>query len=103
MGALGRDRFLEVAGPALEHPRLDGVEVLLLHDWGGLTRFAGSEIHQSTASEDTSLRVRVVKDARVGVAATNDCTPAGARAAAERAAAMAAVATPDPLWPGLSP
>jgi predicted Zn-dependent protease len=103
MGALGRDRFLEVSAPALEIPGVDGAEVLLLHEWGGLTRFAGSEIHQSTASEDTSLRVRVVSEARIGVAATNDCTRAGALAAAERAAAMAAVATPDPLWPGLAP
>jgi predicted Zn-dependent protease len=103
MGVFGRDRFLEVAAPALEVPGVDGAEVLLLHEWGGLTRFAGSQIHQSTASEDTSLRVRVVRDARIGVAETNACTPEGARAAAERAAAMAEVATPDPLWPGLAP
>ncbi len=103
MALLGRDRFLEVAAPALEVPGVDGAEVLLLHEWGGLTRFAGSVIHQSTASDDTSVRVRVVKDARVGVAATNDCTPAGVRAAADRAAAMASVATPDPMWPGLAP
>lgn len=103
MGVLGRDRFLEVAAPALDTPEVDGVEVLLLHEWGGLTRFAGSEIHQSTAGDDTSVRVRVVHDARVGVAATNDCTPEGVRAAAARAAAMARVATPDPLWPGLAP
>lgn len=103
MRPLGRDRFLEVAAPALETPGVDGVEVLLLHEWGGLTRFAGSAIHQSTASDDTSVRVRVVRDARAGVAATNDLTSMGVRAAAERAAAMAEVATPDPMWPGLAP
>ena len=103
MGALGKDRFLEVAAPALDLTGVDGAEVLLMHEWGGLTRFASSEIHQSTASEDTSLRVRVAREGRVGVSATNDCTPGGAYAAAQQARAMAEVATSDPLWPGLAP
>jgi PmbA protein len=102
-GPLGQDSFLEVAAGALELPGADGVEVLLLHDWGGLSRFANSEIHQSTASEDTSLRVRVVTGGRVGVDSTNDCSPEGARAAASSALEMARVSTPDPFWPGLAP
>ncbi len=102
-GPLGEDRFVQVAQGALELPGADGVEVLLLHDWGGLSRFANSEIHQSTASEDTSLRVRVVDAGRVGVAASNDCSPEGARAAATSALEMARVGTPDPFWPGLAP
>jgi PmbA protein len=102
-GPLGEDRFLEVAAGALDVTGPDGIEVVLLHEWGGLSRFANSEIHQSTASEDTSLRVRVVDAGRVGVAASNECTPEGARAAAASALEMARVATPDPFWPGLAP
>jgi PmbA protein len=102
-GPLGQDRFVEVAAGALELPGADGVEVLLLHNWGGLSRFANSEIHQSTASEDTSLRVRVVDGGKVGVASSNDCSPEGARAAAASALEMARVSTPDPFWPGLAP
>jgi PmbA protein len=102
-GPLGEDAFLQVAAGALDLAGCDGVEVVLLHDWGGLARFANSEIHQSTASEDTSLRVRVVDGGRVGVAASNDCTPEGARAAAHSALEMARIATPDPFWPGLAP
>jgi predicted Zn-dependent protease len=100
---LGADGFERVADAALELKGVDGVEVLLMHEWGGLTRFAKSEIHQSTSREDTGLRVRVVSSGRVGVAASNDATPEGARAAAESAKEMAEIVGPDPLWPGLAP
>ena len=100
---LGADGFAPVADAALELSGVDGVEVLFLHEWGGLTRFAKSEIHQSTNREDTGLRVRVVSKGRVGVAATNECTPEGARKAAQSAKEMAEIVGPDPLWPGLGP
>ena len=74
-----------------------------MHEWGGLTRFASSSIHQSTHREDTGIRVRVVSDGRIGVAGTNDFSPEGARRAAESALEMAEVAAPDPLFPGLAP
>lgn len=101
-GLIGSDEFRRVAGAALELPGVDGVEVLFIHEWGGLTRFAKSEIHQSTAQEDTGLRVRVVTKDRVAVAAANDFSPEGARRAAESAKEMAEVVAPDPLWPGLA-
>ncbi len=99
----GPEEISRVAEAALDLPGADGVEVLLLHEWGGLTRFAGSRIHQSTWREDTDLRVRVVRGGRVGVAATNAFTPEGARAAARSALEMASVVPPDPLFPGLAP
>lgn len=102
-GLIGPDGVHRVAQAALEVAGVDGVEVLFMHDWGGLTRFASSSIHQSTWSEDTGIRVRVVKEGRIGVAATNDFTPEGARRAAESAREMAAVAAPDPHFPGLAP
>jgi predicted Zn-dependent protease len=102
-GLIGRDAFERVAAAALELPGVDGVEVLFMHEWGGLTRFASSQIHQSTWREDTGLRVRVVRGGRIGVAGTNAFTPEGARAAAENAREMASVVSPDPLFPGLAP
>src|SRR5437870_3946011 len=74
-----------------------------MHGWGGLTRFASSAIHQSTWREDTGLRVRVVTEARTGVASTNDFSKDGARAAAASALEMATVAAPDPMYPGMAP
>jgi len=102
-GAFGPDEVRRVAEPALELPGVDGVEVLLMHEWGGLTRFASSAIHQSTWREDTAVRVRVVSAGRIGVCATNEFTPEGARRAAESAREMAAVVAPDPQFPGLAP
>lgn len=102
-GLTGPDEISRVASAALEIGGVDGVEVLVMHEWGGLTRFANSSIHQSMASEDTDMRVRVVSKDRVGVAGTNDFTPKGARGAAESAREMALVSSPDPEWPGLAP
>lgn len=102
-GLIGEDGFRSVAAAALELSGVDGVEVLFTHEWGGLTRFANSEIHQSTFREDTGLRVRVVSSGRVGVASSNDFSERGARAAAMSAKEMAEIAAPDPLFPGLAP
>jgi hypothetical protein len=41
-GLIGEDGFRSIAAPALELPGVDGVEVLFIHEWGGLTRFANS-------------------------------------------------------------
>jgi predicted Zn-dependent protease len=102
-GPVGPDEIRRVAAAALDVGGADGVEVLFMHEWGGLTRFASSSIHQSTAREDTGLRVRVVVNGRTGVAGTNDFSPEGARAAAASAIEMAAVAVADPAFPGLAP
>jgi predicted Zn-dependent protease len=102
-GVVGPDEVRRVADAALELSGVDGVEVLFLHEWGGLTRFANSMMHQSTWREDTGLRVRVVTEHRVGVAATNEFSPQGARKAAEAAREMARVSAPDPDFPGLAP
>jgi len=100
---LGPDEFRRIADGALSLKGADDVEVLLIHEWGGLTRFAKSEIHQSIAREDTELRVRVAKAGHIGVAASNDATPEGAAAAARSALEMAGVVAADPMWPGLAP
>ena len=100
---IGPDRIQEVADAALTLSGVDGVEVLFVHEWGGLTRFAKSTIHQSTSRENTELRVRVSMKGRSGVAATNDFSAEGARSAARNAREMADVSAPDPEWPGFAP
>ena len=100
---IGRDDVLDLVGAALETEGADRVEVLFAHEWGGLTRFADSSIHQSTWREDTLLKVRVVNDGRVGVATTNDFSKDGAARAGRDALELAQTAAPDPLFPGLAP
>ena len=102
-GLIGPDEVRRVCDAALNLPRADGVEVLFMHEWGGLTRFASSSIHQSTHREDTGVRVRVISEGRIGVSASNDFSPEGALRAAESALEMANVVAPDPMFPGLAP
>lgn len=102
-GLIGPDLIREVAGAALEVPGADAIEALLIHEWSGLTRFAESAIHQSTSREDTALRIRAVSAGRVGIAATNDLSKAGATEAVRSALELAQVAAPDPMFPGLTP
>jgi PmbA protein len=102
-GLIGADEVRAVCEAAVDLPGADGVEVLFLHDWTGLTRFADSSIHQSIWREDTAIRVRVVSANRVGIATTNDFSKEGARRAAGSALEMARVAVPDPMFPGLAP
>jgi PmbA protein len=101
-GLIGPDEVRRVADAALSVPGADGVEVLFMHEWGGLTRFASSSIHQSTHREDTGVRVRVVTEGRIGVSASNDFSLEGARRAADSALEMASVVAPDPMFPGLA-
>jgi PmbA protein len=100
---IGPDDIRGVAEAALELPGADGVEVLVMHEWSGLTRFAESAIHQSTARQDTAVKVRVVDRGRVGVASTNDLSKDGAAVAARSARELAGMAVPDPHFPGLAP
>jgi predicted Zn-dependent protease len=102
-GLVGPDEIRRVADAALDVPGADAVEVLFLHEWNGLTRFADSAIHQSTAREDTALRVRVISGGRIGVASTNELSTDGAVAAARSAMELASMAPPDPMFPGLAP
>jgi PmbA protein len=102
-GLIGPHDVRSVVEAALELPGADGVEVLFLHEWNGLTRFANSSIHQSTSREDTGVRVRIISEGRVGVASSNDFSKDGARRAAASALEMTDVAAPDPLFPGLAP
>src|SRR5919204_404810 len=102
-GLIGADDVRTVCEAALDLPEADGVEVLFMHEWGGLTRFASSSIHQSTWKEDTGIRVRVVTGGRIGLASSNDFSKDGARKVAANALEMAQVAPPDPAFPGLAP
>lgn len=53
-----------------------------------LTRFANSQIHQNVVEHDASVRVRLAKDGRTGVASTNRLDAEGLRDVVSRAAAI---------------
>lgn len=68
-----------------------------------LTRFANSRVHQNVAEHDATLRVRLVRDARTGVATTNRLDEEGLREVVARASATLALATPNPQGAPLAP
>ena len=76
-------------------------EAIVTHREAALTRFANSHIHQNVAEEDRSVRVRVRRDGRTGVAETNRLDAAGLDEVVARAQAVAAHAAaeadPPPL------
>jgi predicted Zn-dependent protease len=63
----------------------------------GLTRFAGSAIHQNVATETDQLRLRVHRDGRTVALTGHDV-----EALVERARAALADAPADRAWPGLT-
>jgi PmbA protein len=87
----------EVAAAALE--RLDdgaeGEATVTERDLS-LTRFADSRIHQNLAETDATLRVRIRREGRTGVATSNRLDAEGIDEAVSRAAVIAAHAAPDP-------
>lgn len=102
MSLLGRDRFEDVAKAALS----DGVDEALLlafHSYGGLTRFASSQIHQNTWRETVQVSIMAIVDGnRVGVAAGSSLDPDAVRATLRSAAAIARVTPPNPDFPGVA-
>jgi PmbA protein len=93
---------LEVADRALAVAEADEAEAFVNSERSGLARFAGDEVHQPTLVANTLVRLRLVRDGRVGSAATNRLSDEGLRAAAGRAQEAADRAPRDPDWPGLA-
>ena len=73
----------------------EGEALFTAHD-AALTRFANSRIHQNVAERDATLRMRVVRDGRTGVATTNRLDDEGLREVVARATATSALATANP-------
>ena len=94
---------LETAERALAAAQADEAEVIVHTEHSGLARFAASEIHQPTLIDNAVVRLRVVRDGRVGSAATNRLGDDGLRDLARRAAEAAESAHPDESFPGLAP
>src|ERR1700682_1043004 len=76
------DKLLQ-ASPAAQ------TEVTVTEGDSALTRFANNGIHQNVAERDVSVRVRVVKDGKTGVAAINQMNESAAADVLKRAVAIA--------------
>ncbi|GAC1481281.1 MAG: TldD/PmbA family protein [Candidatus Dormibacteria bacterium] len=75
----------------LERSPADQTEVMVTEWDSALTRFAGNGIHQNVAESNISVRVRVVKDGRTGVASANQLSGNASRDVLDRALKIAAL------------
>jgi PmbA protein len=94
---------LELAGRLLQAAEGDEALALVHSERSGLARFAHSEVHQPTLIENEVLELQIVRDGRLGVAASNRVDDEGMRTLAVRAAEAADSAPADPDFPGLAP
>ncbi len=79
----------------------DETEAVLVARRAGLTRFAGSRIHQNVVEEDAHLLLRVVVDGRVAGLRTNRVEQAETDEVLAHAVAIARHTPADPDFPGL--
>ncbi len=90
-GLTAREEVEEFTKRLLARSPADQTEVMVT-DWdSALTRFANNGIHQNVAERNVSVRVRVVKDDRTGVASLNQMNEEAAHNVLDRALAVAAL------------
>ena len=73
----------------LERSSAQQTEVMVTEWDSALTRFANNGIHQNVAERNVSVRVRVVKDGKTGVASINQLNESAATDVLKRAVAIA--------------
>lgn len=94
---------LDLAAAALRAAAGDEAEAVVIGERSGLARFADREVHQPTLIDNTIVTLRIVRDGKLGVAATNRLEDEGLRELARRAGEAADAAIPEPDFPGLAP
>ena len=95
-------RSLELAHNALRATKGDEAEVVVHAERSGVARFAASIVHQPTLIENSVVRVRVLRDAKIGWASTNRVDAEGLAEVVRRAGDAADSARPDPDFPGFA-
>ncbi|MEA2435000.1 MAG: PmbA protein [Actinomycetota bacterium] len=101
-GPLDPDDARKAAGPVLDLPGADDVEVVVAGSNTGLTRYANSEIIQNTLRNEVRVYVRVTTDKRVATSTTNQLDADHVRKAAETALLAARASRPDDEFPGVA-
>jgi PmbA protein len=94
---------LELAQRAVSAAEGDDALALVNRERSGQARFASSEIHQPTLIENEVVELQVVRDGRLGLAASNRTDDEGLKELAARAGEAADSAPADPDFPGFSP
>src|SRR3990172_5140571 len=99
-GLVGRRRSEDILKRVMRLSEADETEAILSAADEALTRFAHNVIHQNVAEVDATLEVRAAFGTRVGIASTNDLSPAGIERVTRQAGEMARHLPENPDWPG---
>jgi PmbA protein len=94
-----RDQIKQFTDGLIERSSAAETEVSVTEWDSALTRFANNGIHQNVAERNISVRVRVIKDGRTGVASLNQMNGAGMTDVLDRALAIAALQPPGDVVP----
>lgn len=89
--------ILKKAKIALNSATGDKVDVMVVKKDKSLTRFANSQIHQNVKQTDGSVRVRVIRDNKTGIANTNSFDEEDIKACAKRACQIAELSQKNPV------
>ncbi len=94
--------LMDMCEQALECSPAAETQLIVASSQTGLTRFANNTIHQNVTESDAIISVQAVEGKRLGVARTNNTSPEGLAACAERAATIARHQVEHPGFPGLA-
>ena len=94
---------LELAQRAVDAAEGDEVLALVNRERSGQARFAGSEVHQPTLIQNEVVELQVVRDGRLGLAASNRTDDEALKELAARAGEASESAPSDPDFAGFAP
>jgi predicted Zn-dependent protease len=94
---------LELAERAVRAAEGDEALALVNRERSGQARFASSEVHQPTLIENEVVELQIVRDGRLGLAASNRSDDEALKELAARAGEAADSAPSDATFPGLAP
>ncbi|HLJ69197.1 MAG TPA: metallopeptidase TldD-related protein [Chloroflexota bacterium] len=92
----GEERLLTLLEDAVKRSGADQTEIVAQNLVQGVSRYAGSTIHQTSELRDTRVWARAVVGKSVGRAAGNSLEPAELRRLVEEATATARIQQPNP-------
>ncbi len=101
-GLLGDLELRDLLQRVLRLSTAEETEAALSTGAEALTRFAHNMVHQNVAEVDSTLEVRAAFGRRVGLASTNDLSPAGLERVVAAACALARHSPDNADWPGLT-
>jgi len=81
----GKEEILNVLKNGLKFSSGDEIELLYLGRESSLTRYANSYIHQNVKEGNSQIRVRVIKNKKIGFVETNNLTTEGIKKAVKDA------------------